>query len=171
MGARRFLTWTGAGLVMVLASAAIDHSRATPAGALRSAAADTRTLSNGEPIRAAVVLQRSDCSGNLRLLELLHRRGVGGRVTLSVLWYVGDARDTTVMRRLLPAWTARVALNPVPRPALRELALLGHRSTPVVILYDQEGRVRLTSQSPRSPREFAGLRRAIEGLTWIDQIE
>ncbi len=168
---RRFLTWSGAGVVILLASAAVDRSRAASPGALRAAAADTRTLINGEPVRAAVVLQRSDCSGNLRLLDLLHRRGVGERLSLNVLWYVGDARDSTIIRRLLPAWTKRVALVPAPRSALSELALLGHRSTPVVIVYDQEGRVRLTSQSPRSLREFAGLRRAIEGLTWIEQVE
>lgn len=168
---RRFLLWSGAGVVLMLASAAVDHSRASSPGALRAAATGTKTLLTGEPVRAAVVLQRSDCTGNLRLFELLHRRGVGERLALNVLWYVGEARDSVVIRRLLPAWTRRVALSPVPRSALNELALLGHRSTPVVIVYDQEGRVRLTSQSPRSPREFAGLRRAIEGLTWIEQIE
>lgn len=168
---RRLLIWTGAGVVLMLASAAVDHSRVSSPGALRVAANDTRTLITGEPVRAAVVLQRSDCTGNLRLFELLHRRGIGERLALNVLWYIGDARDSVIIRRLLPAWTKHVSLTPVPQSALKELALLGHRSTPVVIVFDQEGRVRLTSQSPRSPREFAGLRRAIEGLTWIEQIE
>ncbi|MBY0490844.1 MAG: hypothetical protein K2R93_13465 [Gemmatimonadaceae bacterium] len=168
---RRFLIGSGAGLSVLLASAAIDHSRVAPSSALRSASADTRTVLTGEPLRAAMLLQRSDCSGNLRMFDLLHRRGVGERVRLGVIWYVGDPRDSTIIRRLLPAWTRHADLKPAPRAVIRELATLGHRSTPVVIMYDQEGRVRLTSQSPRSPREFAGLRRAIEGLTWIEQIE
>ena len=40
----------------------------------------------------------------------------------------------------------------------------------VIEVLDQEGRVRFTSQSPRSPREFAGLRQIIEGLTWIEEL-
>ena len=87
-----------------------------------------------------------------------------------MIWYVGPATDTLDIRRLLPEWTRTVPLRAAPAPVLSELRGLGHRTTPVVVLYDQERRVRLTSQSPRSLREFAGLRRAIEGLTWIEEL-
>jgi hypothetical protein len=58
----------------------------------------------------------------------------------------------------------------VPGSAIGELMRLGHKSTPAIVVLDQEGRVRFTSQSPRSAREFAGLQKIIEGLTWIEEL-
>jgi hypothetical protein len=47
---------------------------------------------------------------------------------------------------------------------------MGHTSTPALVVLDQSQRVRFATQSPRSPREYAGLRRIIEGLTWIEEL-
>lgn len=124
----------------------------------------------GAPIQAAVLLQVSDCTGNLRIFELLHRTAVRDRLHLAVIWYSGMVQDSTRIRRLLPAWTKPVPLRPLPNAAHRELIALGHNSTPMLVVLDQYGRVRLTSQSPRSAREFAGLRTIIEGLTWIEEL-
>jgi hypothetical protein len=117
-----------------------------------------------------VLLQRADCTGNIRLFDLLHRPGVRDRLRLAVIWYVGPDTDTTAIRSLLPAWTREAPLERVPGAAMGELIRLGHRSTPAIVMLDQEGRVRFTSQSPRSAREFAGLRQVIEGLTWIEEL-
>lgn len=124
----------------------------------------------GAPIQAAVLLQLRDCSGNLRILDLLHRSAVREQLHLAVLWYAGDVKDSTRIRTLLPSWTSGTPLRPLPSVAFRELTALGHNSTPMLVVLDQYGRVRLTSQSPRSPREFAGLRTIIEGLTWIEEL-
>lgn len=157
-------------LVLLLAGVLVDSARATPASGLRNAADGPQPPSPGGRLQSAVLLQRTDCTGNLRLLDLLARGEVAERLALRVIWYVGPATDTLDIRRLLPEWTHTVPLRAAPSPVLSELRGLGHRTTPVVVLYDQEGRVRLTSQSPRSLREFAGLRRAIEGLTWIEEL-
>jgi|APMI01.1.fsa_nt_gi hypothetical protein len=168
---RRFLTWSGAGLLLLLAGVLVDASRAAPAR-LRppSPVLGVGVGPPGSPLRAAMVLQKADCSGNLRTLELLHRGAVREQLALATIWFAGPASDSTTIRSLLPSWTGRVPLRPVPNDVLAQLKALGHHSTPVLLIFDQEGRVRLTTQTPRSPREYAGLRRAIEGLTWIEEL-
>jgi hypothetical protein len=168
---RATLRWIVAAFGLLLAGALIDAARAAPPGGLRSELArHVGALQPGAPIQAAVLLQRSDCTGNIRLFDLLHRPDIRDRLHLAVIWYVGPDQDTTGIRALLPAWTLQAPLQRVPKAALGELARLGHRSTPTIVVLDQEGRIRFTSQSPRSSREFAGLRHIIEGLTWIEEL-
>jgi hypothetical protein len=124
----------------------------------------------GQPIQTAVVLQKKDCTGNLRILDLLHRRKIRGQLQLSVIWYAGPREDSTSIRSALPAWTRTVPLVPINAQVLVSLARLGHTSTPTLLVLDQSARIRLVTQSPQSPREFAGLARIIEGLTWIEEL-
>jgi hypothetical protein len=63
-----------------------------------------------------------------------------------------------------------IPLRPAPRHVVHQFAALGHTSTPALLVLDLEGRVRLATQSPRSSREVAGLRRIVEGLTWIEEL-
>lgn len=176
---RRLLLTGGAIVALLLAGVLMDSARAAARDARPRAqrgeisaqmSAYTPAFLPGAPVQAAVVLQLSDCTGNLRLLDLLNRPEVSERLRLAVLWYAGPVGDSAGIRRLLPNWSAGSPLRPVPAAVLGELRRLGHRHTPLLIVMDQEGRVRLTSQSPRSPREFAGLRRVIEGLTWIEEL-
>jgi hypothetical protein len=168
---RATLHWIIAALALLLASVVIDTARAAPAGGLRSELArHVGAFKPGMPVQAAVFLQRTDCTGNIRLFDLLHRPDIRDRLRLAVIWYVGPDQDSTAIRTLLPAWTAQARLQRVPKAALAELTRLGHRSTPAIVVLDQEGRIRFTSQSPRSSREFAGLRLIIEGLTWIEEL-
>lgn len=132
--------------------------------------AQAGSVRRGEPIRVAMLMQLSDCSGNLRPLSLLWEPGVAARMTLFTIWFVGPASDSTQIRAGLPARARNVPLVHAPPAVVRELQRLGHRHTPVLVAYDQEGRVRLTTQTPRSPREYAGLRRILEGLTWIEEL-
>lgn len=120
------------------------------------------------PLPAAVLLQLADCSGNLRVLHLLHRAAVRDRVALRVLWYVGPVADSSRIRERLPSWTRRVPLVPVTPPLLAELRQMGVRSSPWLVMLDAEDRLRLSAGAPRGSREFAGLQRAIEGLTWSE---
>jgi len=168
---RAILHWIIAAFALLLAGVAIDAARAAPSGGLRSElTSHTGAFLPGTPIQAAVLLQRADCAGNIRLFDLLHRPGVRDRLQLAVIWYVGPHQDSSAIRSLLPAWTQHAPLRRAPHSVIAELNRLGHRSTPTVVVLDQEGRVRFTSQSPRSAREFAGLRHIIEGLTWIEEL-
>lgn len=154
-------------LVGVAAQAAPQHAIADSIHAESLAVmSDTRQAK----IQMGFLLQAADCTGNLRMLHLVHRRGVRDALQLNVIWFVGAANDSTVIRGLLPLWARRVPLRLASPPLLRSLRQLGHTSTPTLVVLDQAGRVRLATQSPRSSREVAGLRRIIEGLTWIEEL-
>jgi hypothetical protein len=171
---RSFLKWAGAIGLMLTAGVAYDAVRATPVPRLAQSLTDVpsavRTGSPRRPIRAGVVLQASDCTGNLGMLKALNRGAVRDAIELGVLWYVGPASDSLVIRPRLPAFARTVPLKQATGALLNDLARLGHTSTPVLIVLDQANRIRLVTQSPRSSREVAGLRRIIEGLTWIEEL-
>jgi len=124
----------------------------------------------GARVQAAIVLQLADCSGNLRLLHLLHLPSVEARLSLAIIWYEGPVSDSTEIRARLPAWTRASPLRPVPPSVVRDLARLGHRTTPLLLAADHDGRIRLVSQSPGTAREVAGLRRIVEGLTYREDL-
>ena len=172
---RPFIQWSGAVLMVLLAGVAVDAVRAAPSRTIAQTMSPfttnrSTTVSPARPMQAAVLLQAVDCTSNLRMLHLLHRPAVRSGLALSVIWFVGPSSDSMAIRALLPAWTSAIPLRVAPRALLKELGRLGHSSTPALVVLDQAGRVRFTSQSPRSPREFAGLRRIIEGLTWIEEL-
>lgn len=167
---RRILHWIGAAVVLLLVGALWDAVRATRLAAGRASLLSASTVTTpGTPLQSAVLLQESDCTGNLRVLDVVHHPALADRLSLTTLWFVGPVSDSTRIRALLPSWTRTVPLRAASRAITREFARLGHTTTPVLVLYDQQGRVRLTTQSPRTPREFAGLRRAIDGLTWMEE--
>lgn len=153
-----------------LRGAVVASGTTSPSRAARGERDSVTAAGTGAPVRAAIALQLSDCSGNLRLLDLIHRSTVRHAITLEALWNVGNPADSARVRALLPRWTRDVPIVPAPSGALHELASLGHRSSPMLVLLDQASRVRLVTGSPGSAREFAGLRRAIEGLSWFDDL-
>lgn len=171
--------WVIAGLVVSLAGVGYDVARAGPQrtlpGAMRHITQAASPASSADAqvaaaVQAAVLLQLSDCSGNLRMLHVLHRGATRRHIHLAVVWYSGPVSDSTAIRAELPAWTATIPLRPAPSSVVQQFASLGHTTTPALLVLDQEGRVRFTTQSPRSSREVAGLRRIIEGLTWIEEL-
>ncbi|WP_396200728.1 hypothetical protein [Gemmatimonas sp.] len=161
--------WVIAGLVVSLAGVGYDVARAMPQRTLPGAMRHV-THAATPAVQAAVLLQLDDCSGNLRMLHVLHRGSTSRHIQLAVIWYVGPVSDSTNIRTALPSWTAAIPLRAAPPAVVRQFASLGHTTTPALLVLDQEGRVRFTTQSPRSSREVAGLRRIIEGLTWIEEL-
>jgi hypothetical protein len=156
---------------VALAGVAVDAAQVRRVPALReSVGRYVSPASPDRPIQAAFILQKSDCTGNLRMLDLLRRQSVRDRIALAVVWYAGPPTDSTFIRSALPQWARHVVLAPLPRVVLSELQRMGHESTPMLVVLDQRARIRLATQSPRSPREFAGLIRIVEGLTWIEEL-
>lgn len=166
---RRPIRWIGAAALLLLAGVALDAARASRRPpSLRTAIPPLPTPPPTPTVRSALVLQLRDCTGNLRLLSWLRTPPLAAGMQLAVLWYEGPVADSSRIRPLLPPWTSAIPLRPVPRVVVRELARLGHVATPVLMVLDAESRVRLTTQAPRSAREAAGLRRALDGLTWFE---
>lgn len=168
---RSALRWIVAALALLLAGVLVDTARAAPRSELRHALKPYLPPAQlGLPIQAAVLLQRADCEGNLRMLDLMHRPGVHPNMQLAVMWYVGAPGDSMAIREALPSWTQSTPLRFAPKAVLEHLRQLGHNATPTLVVLDQQSRIRLVTQSPRSLREFAGLRKVIEGLTWIEEL-
>jgi hypothetical protein len=162
--------WVIAGLVVSLAGVGYDVARAMPQRTLPGAMRHVTPAQPTTAVQAAVLLQLNDCSGNLRMLHVLHRGSTARHIQLAVIWYVGPASDSTHIRTALPSWTGTIPLRAAPPAVVQQFASLGHTTTPALLVLDQDGRVRFTTQSPRSSREVAGLRRIIEGLTWIEEL-
>jgi len=167
--------WLLAGLAVSFAGVLYDAARTNPRSTLhdvirRYDAAPGHGVLQPAHVNAAVLLQLRDCSSNLRMLHVLRRGPARGRIRLAVIWYAGPVGDSVSIRAELPSWTANTPLHPAPKAILKQFAELGHTTTPALVVADLEGRVRFTTQSPRSSREVAGLRRIIEGLTFIEEL-
>lgn len=163
--------WVFALTALLLADVTGDVVRAASRATLsQSIRPFVEPASTSSRVQAAILLQPSDCTGNLRIVHLLHRSKVRERLHLAVIWFIGAPSDTSAIRSLMPAWTHGVPLVQAPRAVISEMARLGHRETPALIVLDGDGGVRFTATSPRSVREFAGLQRIIEGLTWIEEL-
>lgn len=173
------LHWVIAFLAVSLAGVVIDAARVKPGRSLAAEimqyapaldATTSRTATGvATPLAAALVLHVDDCNGNFRMFNLLHRTEVRGAIGMAVIWYAGPVADSVRIRTALPAWMRVTPLLPVPQHVTRELARLGHRTTPVLLMLDEARRLRFSTQSPRSPREFAGLQRIITSLTWSEE--
>ncbi len=167
--------WVLAGLAVSFAGVVYDAARAIPQRTLREALQqyEAAAVDSAPPpahVSAAILLQLRDCSSNLRMLHVLHRGSTRDRIRLAVIWYAGPVGDSVSIRAELPSWTANTPLRHAPMAVLTQFADLGHTTTPALVVSDLEGRVRFTTQSPRSSREVAGLRRVIEGLTFIEEL-
>ena len=170
-GAPAMWTWVAGVLSVALAGVALDASQARQPASLQEAVRPyLPPPSPDRPIQAAVVLQLEDCDRNLRILDLLHRSNVRDRISIAVIWYTGAESDSAAIRTKLPRWAQGKPIHLLPSTAHEALIRLGHTSPPMLIVLDQYARIRLTSQSPRSSREVAGLIRIIEGLTWIEEL-
>ena len=164
-------TWVMALAALLLAVVTVDVVRAAPRATLpESLRPYARAAGPAQQVQTAVLVQKADCTGNLRILHVLHRPNVRDKLRLSVVWFVGAPSDSTAIRQLLPAWTRTVPLVHAPTTVLSEMRRLGHRETPALIVLDQRGGIRFTALSPRSPREFAGLQRIVEALTWLEEL-
>jgi hypothetical protein len=117
---------------------------------------------------AYVVFQLADCDGNLRVLDLLRRRAMRGRVTLAGLAFVGSDAELERARSRLPLGARSVPIRRATRASVDLLAGIGHRSTPILIVLDAERRVRYITGAPRSPRAYVGLARVLASLEAAD---
>lgn len=156
--------------VLALAGIACDTGKNPMGDLLAEVVPYTESWRPDRSIQAAFLMQKSDCDGNLNMLNLMRRDRIQELIDLRVIWYVGAVEDSSYIRSELPPWASEIPLVPATERLSRAMIQLGHRSSPILVVLDQMSRIRLVTQSPRSPREYAGLRMVIEGLTWIEEL-
>jgi len=167
-----------AGLVWV--DAARPHKPTDEYGASHGqtrpfAAQDTAARARGQSLlpgdrgmRAVIVASPNDCIGNLHFANVLRRRSVAAVVGSPELIVQGSPSDTVGLRRILPQG---VAGSPMRLLGSHERALLhamGHHETPILLLFDDQDRLRFGTQVESDPVTRVAVARAIVHLTTRD---
>lgn len=114
------------------------------------------------PYRLVVVLGPGDCEGGLAFIHLASRQRF--RNTLSVTGVlVGTRAETRVAQQRLRARGFDLPLSARPG-GLRAAGPIGYRSTPYLLLVDEEGRVRFAADLPSVPAEMREIEQAIRSI-------
>ncbi len=125
--------------------------------------ATTGTDSTGV-FRAVVVAQRQDCDGNLSIASVLSRRAIAGAVPFRAVLIEGEANDTAAIRDRLPRALRNATVGVLQEDQRRALHAMGHHATPLLLLFDDRGRLRLSAPVSADPVHVTAIRRAIEHL-------
>lgn len=113
------------------------------------------------PLRAIVVASPHDCIGNLRFANVLSRRDVAAVVGVPELVVQGQARDTIGLRRMLPTLLESSTMRLLQPSERALLHAIGHHATPVMLLFDQEGHLRIATQVESDAVTRTAIARAI----------
>lgn len=134
---------------------------------LASTAAPNGTSSEA-PMRAVIVASPGDCRGNLRFANVLMRRGVAPVVGAPELVIAGSSVDTVGLRPTLPPAVRRASLRLLSTSERSMLRSIGHNGTPVMLLFDRDGRLRFVTHAMNDPVARTADMRAIRHLTMRD---
>lgn len=102
---------------------------------------------------AVIVAQAKDCDGNLGVFGLFDRPSISSHVPHRVLLFEGVAQDTVGLRDRLPSSLHDATLSVLSAAQRATMVALGHRSTPTLMLFDAEHRLRYAGASPPGPVE------------------
>ncbi len=102
---------------------------------------------------AVIVAQAKDCDGNLGVFALFERPSISSHVPHRVLLVEGLAADTVGLRDRLPRSLQHATLAVLSSAQRGTMVALGHRSTPTLMLFDGEHRLRYAGASPPGPVE------------------
>jgi hypothetical protein len=102
---------------------------------------------------AVIVAQSKDCDGNLGVFGLFERPSISSHVPHRVLLVEGQAQDTLGLRDRLPRSLQQATLSVMSSTQRATMVALGHRSTPTLLLFDAEYRLRYAGASPPGPVE------------------
>lgn len=138
--------------------------------ARHSASATPRLRGSTEepPMRAIIVASPRDCPGNLRFANVLMQRNVAAVVGIPELVVSGPSRDTVSLRQVLPPLLAVASIRMLQANERQLLHAIGHHATPVLLLFDGEGRLRLSTHVESDAVARTSVARAIAHVTTRD---
>jgi len=152
----------GATLTVVLAGAGL-RSVAAPPATLAAALRAPPTRGPGD-YQAHLVVQPSDCDGNVHVLRFLRRAPIRARVTVAEVLLVGSHRDFAAVRRRVGDAPDGIPMRRADDRTVRALRTIGYRSTPFLVIAERGGGVKMTLQLPSTPEEVAAFARLLPHL-------
>lgn len=173
---RRYaLLLSGMGVAAVTGAALIDverpsrHQRRSavafpaPAAWAEWAATPPAALAD-PPMRAVLVVSPRDCSGNLTLASMM-LRGSGLSLERDLELVINaSAFDTTGLRALVPRSHARSHMRLLEAHERELMLQAGLGETPLLMLYDREGRLRMATHTDADPVARRAFNRAVVHL-------
>ncbi len=121
-------------------------------------------------MRAIIVAQRRDCDGNLGIAGVLSRTAIARAVPLRAVLIEGMASDTIQLRSRLPKGLRSATMSLLQHDERRALQAMGHYATPLLLLFDERGRLRLSAPVSSDPVHVVAIRRAIAHLATNDPL-
>jgi hypothetical protein len=113
-------------------------------------------------LRAFIVVNAEDCSGNLSFLVLFQRDTT--RVRLSRLYYRGPTSELTATATRLRERGVTTPLVPETKGVSAALTALGSTNTPFLVVLDVDGVVRLAMTSPPDIDTYVKLPQLLKSL-------
>lgn len=113
---------------------------------------------------AHVVLRETDCVSNTAFLLLLQRPHVTTGMSLQHAWVVDDGGTVEEASASLRARGIETSVSLLPRAAEAQLTMIGAARTPLLVVFDDSGLLRLMTPAPQTPTEFAALSSTLESL-------
>jgi hypothetical protein len=116
---------------------------------------------DGTPVHGVLVVSPGDCNGNLGLSGIMLRGTPPAMARNVVVAVVGTANDTAYVRLHLPAVMAANPLRLLTDSERAMLLSIGHRETPVLLLYDDANRLRMATHTEADPVARLAFSRAV----------
>lgn len=121
----------------------------------------------GQPFRGIVVLQPGDCASSVEFLRAVQRPEIRRAVAVEAV-VIGSRAAADSAGALLEALGISIRVHPGNRRMLAAVAGLGHRTTPVLLVFDRGNSVRLAAASPSSAGDFRVLLGSLRALAGVE---
>lgn len=112
-------------------------------------------------LRAVLVAQRRDCNGNLDFFAMMGRRRIAAAIQAADVLVEGIPSDTLSIRGLLPRPFTRASLRLLTSSDRDLVQSLGYQTTPLLLLYDLDGRLMLALPALATAPERVAFTRAL----------
>lgn len=120
--------------------------------------------SQSSDMRAVVVMQAEDCESLLGGLSALRGKS-SSSLSLTGIAVTGRSSDSTIVRSALRETVDSLTpVHAIGARAERQLRGLGYTSTPLLLVFDQQQRLRYASPLARDDMELRQLRKALMAI-------
>lgn len=150
-----------------LSVAALVDARKSPAASSSPPFRLSTTSGDSSTMHAIVVASASDCRSNLSIASAINRPTLKSRLGSVQLIVQGTAEDTVGLRSRTTGAISRGAIRLLTPEQRAYIHSLGHHATPIVLVFDGAGRLRLAGHAEAEPSARVALARAINHIVAV----